>query len=120
MVRDLMKLCFLMEKRYAPYSKWFGTAFAKLECSPEIGPVFEQVLSANSWREREEHLSRAYGAVARMHNALGVTPPLGTKVSPFHTRPYLVLSVIWLRPPPEDPRIAGFATKDALAGRISK
>jgi hypothetical protein len=91
LVRDLMKLCFLMEKTYAPYSKWFGTAFAKLKCSPELGSVFEQVLSANSWREREEHLSRTYGAVARMHNALGVTPPLGTKVSPFHTRPYLVI-----------------------------
>jgi hypothetical protein len=36
-------------------------------------------------------MSRAYGVVARMHNALGVTPPLGTKVSPFHTRPYLVI-----------------------------
>jgi hypothetical protein len=91
LVRDLMKLCFLMEKTYAPYSKWFGTAFAKLRCAPELAPVFERVLSANSWREREEYLSRAYGAVARMHNALGVTPPLGTKVSPFHTRPYLVI-----------------------------
>ncbi len=91
LVRDLMKLCFLMERTYAPYSKWFGTAFAKLECSPDLGPIFEQVLSANSWKEREEHLSRAYEAAARMHNALGITPPLGTKVSPFHTRPYLVI-----------------------------
>jgi hypothetical protein len=91
LVRDLMKLCFLMEKTYAPYSKWFGTAFAKLRCAPELAPVFERVLSANSWRGREEHLSRAYEAVAQMHNKLGVTPPLVTKVSPFHTRPYLVI-----------------------------
>jgi hypothetical protein len=91
LVRDLMKLCFLMEKTYAPYSKWFGTAFAKLRCAPELAPDFERVLSVNSWREREEHLSRAYGAVARIHNSLGVTPPLGTKVSPFHTRPYLII-----------------------------
>ena len=27
LVRDLMRLCFLMERRYAPYSKWLGTAF---------------------------------------------------------------------------------------------
>nr|MDQ5818767.1 DUF4037 domain-containing protein [Actinomycetota bacterium] len=92
LVRDLlMRLCFLMERRYAPYSKWFGSAFAKLRCAPDLGPVFERVLSANSWKEREEHLSRAYEAVAEMHNALGVTPPLGTKVSPFHSRPYLVI-----------------------------
>jgi hypothetical protein len=25
LVRDLMRLCFLMEKKYAPYAKWFGT-----------------------------------------------------------------------------------------------
>jgi hypothetical protein len=91
LVRDLMRLCFLMEKRYAPYSKWFGTAFANLKCAPELAPVFELVLCANSWEEREERLSRAYEAVAEMHNALGVTPPLGTKVSPFHSRPYLVI-----------------------------
>ena len=91
LVRDLMRLCFLMEKRYAPYSKWFGTAFAKLRCAPKLAPAFEQVLCANSWKEREERLSRAYEAVAEMHNALGVTPPLGTKVSPFHSRPYLVI-----------------------------
>lgn len=26
-VRDLMRLCFLQEKVYAPYSKWLGSAF---------------------------------------------------------------------------------------------
>src|SRR5262249_55052583 len=30
LVRDLMKLSFLMEKKYAPYSKWFGTGFSRL------------------------------------------------------------------------------------------
>lgn len=50
LVRDLMKLCFLIEKTYAPYTKWFGTAFTKLRCAPELGSVFERVLSANSWR----------------------------------------------------------------------
>ncbi|MCA1850243.1 MAG: DUF4037 domain-containing protein, partial [Acidobacteria bacterium] len=27
-VKNLMRLCFLMERKYAPYSKWFGTAFS--------------------------------------------------------------------------------------------
>ena len=91
LVRDLMRLCFLQERRYAPYAKWFGTAFARLGCAPSLGPVFERVLRAGSWKEREEHLSVAYGSVAEMHNALGVTPALETKVSPFHDRPFLVV-----------------------------
>ena len=29
-VKNLMRLCFLMERKYAPYTKWFGTAFSRL------------------------------------------------------------------------------------------
>jgi hypothetical protein len=32
LVSDLMRLSFFMEKQYAPYSKWFGTAFTHLKC----------------------------------------------------------------------------------------
>ncbi len=31
LARDLMRLCFLFERRYAPYGKWFGTAFSRLD-----------------------------------------------------------------------------------------
>ena len=37
-VRDLMRLAFLIEREYAPYSKWLGTAFADLSCVPVLGP----------------------------------------------------------------------------------
>ncbi len=30
LVRDLMRLCFLQERRYAPYGKWLGTSFRGL------------------------------------------------------------------------------------------
>jgi hypothetical protein len=92
LVRDLMRLCFLMEKRYAPYPKWFGTAFTQLACADELTPVLESVLNAPNWGEREHHLSRAYEIVARMHNDLGVTDPLETTVSQFYDRPYMVIN----------------------------
>jgi hypothetical protein len=91
MVGDLMRLCFLMERQYAPYSKWFGTAFARLDCANRLLPTFEGVLRADTWQERERHLSAAYEAVAEKHNALQITGPLPTQVSRFHTRPYLVI-----------------------------
>lgn len=90
-VRDLMRLCFLMERRYAPYSKWLGSAFAHLECAPSLQPVLHEVLSASDWREREGRLSAAYEIVAETHNALDLTPPLDTAVSPYFGRPYLTL-----------------------------
>jgi hypothetical protein len=90
-VRDLMKLCFLMERKYAPYSKWFGTAFGRLDCAGELGPIFRQVLHAEDWRARQESLARAYEIVARMHNALQVTIPVKESTALYHGRPYLVV-----------------------------
>ena len=89
-VRNLMHLCFMLEKKYAPYSKWFGTAFSELKCGPELGPILKGVLLASSWREREKYLSKAYEIVARMHNELGITRPLEEKTE-LHGRPYYVI-----------------------------
>ena len=91
LVRDMMMLCFLMEKQYAPYPKWFGTGFAQLECSAPLTPVFEQVLAAQDWRTREAHMAEAYRLVATMHNALDITEPLSTTVSDYHSRGYQVI-----------------------------
>ena len=91
LVRDLMRLCFLMERRYAPYSKWLGTAFSRLACAPRLQPILHEALSASDWRERERSLSAAYEIVAAMHNALDLTPPLAAAVSPYYGRPYLTL-----------------------------
>jgi hypothetical protein len=56
-VRDLMKLCLLMARVYPPYSKWLGTAFAKLPCADALTPVFADALAARTWKDRERHLS---------------------------------------------------------------
>jgi hypothetical protein len=91
LVHDLMNLCFLMEKQYAPYSKWFGTAFAKLPCAEKLPPLFHAVFDAQTWQEREKPLCAAYQIVAEMHNALAITDPLPTAVSEFHGRPFQVI-----------------------------
>jgi hypothetical protein len=88
--KNLMSLCFMMEKKYAPYSKWFGTAFRELNCAETIGPILNRVFQSNSWVEREQHLSRAYEEVARMHNKLEITPPM-PEMTKLHGRPYQVI-----------------------------
>ncbi len=91
LTRDLMKLSFLMEKQYAPYSKWLGVAFARLECGPELSSIFNHLLAASPWTERQKHLDKAYLILAEMHNNLGITDPLDPKISDFFNRPYHVL-----------------------------
>lgn len=91
MIRELMRLGFLMERQYAPYMKWFGTAFSRLACARQLEPLFAATLNAVSWQEREQQLSRAYEVVAGLHNALKVTEPVEPRVSRFHDRPFMVI-----------------------------
>ncbi|WP_112246126.1 DUF4037 domain-containing protein [Kribbella monticola] len=90
LVDGLMRLCFLMEREYAPYSKWFGTAFSRLPCGAELTPVLRQVLSAETWQERETSLTTAYEVVAARHNALQITPPVPLGVEQLWDRPFEV------------------------------
>lgn len=92
LVRDLMRLCFLMERQYAPYAKWFGTAFGRLKAAPGLLPLLGRALAAASWPERDLALGEAYAAVARLHNGLGLTDPLPAEPVPFHGRPFTVIS----------------------------
>ena len=91
LIRDVMRLCFLIERQYVPYSKWFGTAFAQLACARDLTPMFAQVLDAQTWQDRENHLSRVYEVAAALHNRLNLTEPLSTQVSSFHDRPFQVI-----------------------------
>lgn len=90
-VRDIMNLCFLMEKRYAPYPKWFGTAFKKLDCANELLPLLLDVQLASNWKVREEALCKAYEYIASKHNRLGNTDRIDENVSFFYDRPFRVI-----------------------------
>ena len=104
LVRDLMRLCFLLERAYAPYPKWFGTAFKQLSCAEALSPSLRAALAADTWQEREHHLAAAYERVAVLHNASGLTDPLPTEPRDFFGRPFRVIE------------LHGFA--DALLSRI--
>ncbi len=91
LVRDAMRLAMLMERQYAPYSKWFGFAFGRLNCATALAPLFAQALRAEVWQERQRHLASAYELLARMHNSLHITDPVATQSRCFHERPFLVI-----------------------------
>ncbi len=91
LVRDIMRLGFLMGREYPPYAKWLGTAFAELQCAPRLQPVLERIVSAPGWEERDAGLASAYGLIAEMHSTLGLTPELESKPEPFWNRPFQVI-----------------------------
>ncbi|MEO5952682.1 MAG: DUF4037 domain-containing protein [Chloroflexia bacterium] len=105
LVRDIITLCFLMEKQYAPYPKWFGTAFKQLHSYPILQPILWRAQIAQNWQERESALVEAYAYIAQAHNALGITDPLPEEPTQFFNRPF---KVIW-----------GERFADAIAARIT-
>lgn len=90
-VRQVMYLCFLMEKCYAPYAKWFGVGFGRLACGPELGPMLRRVLEAGDYPAREAALCAVYERIGAMHNELGITEPVPVDVSDYHQRPFKAL-----------------------------
>jgi hypothetical protein len=91
LVRDAMRLCFLLERRYAPYAKWLGSGFRRLRAYEELGPLLEAALAADTCDEREAALVAAMETLARLHNEAGVTQPVEATARPFYDRPFRVL-----------------------------
>lgn len=92
LVRDVMRLTFLMSRRYAPYPKWLGTGFARLPDTAAVVAALRQVLTAADWRRREYHLCQAYAFLARRHNELGITEPMPERPFHFFGRPFRVIA----------------------------
>lgn len=88
LVRDLMRLCLLLNRVYPPYGKWLGSAFRTLPCSSRLAPMLTAALGAG---DREQHLADAFEAVASLHNEAGLTQPVDPRTRSFHDRPYRVL-----------------------------
>lgn len=91
LVRDIMRLAFLMEKHYAPYAKWYGTAFRSLTSAKVLHGPLEAALRARSWGGRERALCDGYRTLAEMHNALGITSALPQEPTRFFSRPFNVI-----------------------------
>jgi hypothetical protein len=91
LARDLMRLCLLMRRRYPPYSKWLGSAFARLPEAEAIGPALCAALAATDAGARERGLCRAYELAAARHNELGLTDPVDPRTRPYYDRPFQVL-----------------------------
>lgn len=89
--RDIMRLAFMIEKKYSAYSKWFGSTFSQLECAPVLGPQLDTFLSVESWQARDEAYAKVCETIGGMHNALGLTQVKETAVKQVNRRSFRVL-----------------------------
>jgi hypothetical protein len=82
LARELMRLWLLMHRRYPPYSKWLGSAFALVPGGAGLGCHLAAALATAGWPARERELVCAYRIVAEAHNGLGLTEPLDPAPGP--------------------------------------
>ncbi|MCK9922643.1 DUF4037 domain-containing protein [Frankia sp. AgPm24] len=89
--RDLVRIGFLLERRWAPYSKWLMTVFTQLPLADQVGRHLRHALSATQWREREAALCVAASHLAAVTNRLGLAEPVDPAPHRFHARDIQVL-----------------------------
>lgn len=99
LVRDIIRLVFLLERQYCPYPKWFGTGFKKFTtCGADLEPILRKVQLANTWQEREHNLSIAYQRLANMtkeklfNNIELSKETINTDIIQFHGRPFKIIN----------------------------
>jgi hypothetical protein len=91
LARDVMRLWLLLERRYPPYSKWLGSAFAALPGIDDVAADLRRALSADGFPAREAALTAALAATVERQNGSGLGAPVASGLRPFHERPYLVV-----------------------------
>lgn len=91
LARDLMSLGFLLERRYAPYPKWFGSAFARLDCARGLTPLLRELTAATDWPDRQDVYAAAASLLVRRQNDLALAEPADPRPRLFHSRPFWVI-----------------------------
>jgi len=118
--RDQIKLAFLIERRWAPYSKWLGRAFSELPVSSQLTPLLQAALNADDWRDRETNLCAASSVLANATNRLGLAESIDPSPRQFFDRDIRVLGaarvVETLARSVTDPEVSRLI--DSLGGRL--
>jgi len=83
-----MHLAYLLERRFPPYPKWFGTMFNRLPCASELGPMVDRAQAATTWQDRQTALADALQLLLHVQNEAGLTD-IACATVPFWDRPYL-------------------------------
>jgi hypothetical protein len=91
LAREAMRLCLLLARRYAPYSKWLGTAFARLPDAAPVGEALGAALAASGAADRQRAVAEACSLAGAWQNRLALCAPVDPAVRPYFGRPFPVV-----------------------------
>lgn len=88
---DLLRLAFLLHRRWEPYEKWREALAARLPGAARLLPVLQSAVAAAGWQDRESALARAAELLAAVQRQRGLPVP-DAVVTAFYDRPYRIVS----------------------------
>jgi hypothetical protein len=86
-VTSLMRLAFLLHRRWPPYAKWFGSLLTTLPAEGKLTATLTTATTATRWPEREHAIGAAASLLLDAQRDRGFPAP-GPAVAPFWDRPY--------------------------------
>ena len=93
LVRLLIKMAFILKRRYVPYSKWLTIVFQQLPIAKKLYPLLLDIMKETEGENREQKLCEAYLLILEEQNKLKISPEIEGKMKPFFTRPIMVVNV---------------------------
>lgn len=75
LAESAMRLGFYLERVYAPYGKWFGTAFRRLACGPALYEPLAAMLAAPDWEHRDRAWAETLRRLIAVHERAGLLAP---------------------------------------------
>jgi hypothetical protein len=72
----LMRIAFMVCKRYFTYRKWFGTLFRELPLAGALEPILMELMEGKDWQKVEEKIGQAASILLRQQNELGIAPEI--------------------------------------------
>ncbi|GAB2495736.1 DUF4037 domain-containing protein [Promicromonospora xylanilytica] len=117
LVTALVRLGFLLERRWPPYPKWAGTLFARLPVAPSATGVLADALAASGWQARDAALRAACEALHERQRAVGLPTLDGPACEDFYDRPFTGLRdgvVGTLRGAITDPEVRALAHRGGI------
>lgn len=116
LVTALVRLGFLIERRWPPYPKWAGTLFARLPVAASAGAHLTAVLAAETWQTRDAALRAACDALHERQRAVGLPALDGSACESFFERPFTGLRDVprVLRAAVADPEVRALAHRGGV------
>ncbi|MGL1893636.1 MAG: DUF4037 domain-containing protein [Spirochaetaceae bacterium] len=86
----LLKICFVLNRKYVPYSKWFTLVFKSLELV-DVESKIKELLSENCPEEVENKISELYLLIIELHNRDVDLPKINNRITNYYGRQYKVI-----------------------------